>query len=517
VRLAPFSHHAAVRRSLSAPVLAALAALASCSSSEPDLMVPRTHPDLIVTWTQVSPGAHWDHDLEVRWTVRNVGSATTSGAGWTDRLSIAQDQGGGGEITLAPDVQVQGSVAEQAETTLAATRQLPEQRPGALWYVHVQTDVANQQQEAAGEGNNGRFSLAIAIGDSSLAACDNPGNICTWAGTGAAGFDGDGHTLLQSEFYWPIDLTRTSTGEWYILDWNNHRVRHVTSQGTLETVIGGSLGDGPEIPNDRAEFSPPGWPGELVNLNHPTHLCELQNGSILLSAWQNNKLRRYDPSTGLVTVICGDTPGFAGDGGPASAALLNEPIQSVQAVDGSIYCLDMRNQRVRRIDPNGTISTVVGTGVGGFDGDGGPPLQALLNLPFGPAAAPGGALALDADGRLYISDTLNNRIRRVDFTLNRIETIAGTGTAGYSGDSGPAVAATLRNPRDLAYFQGRLYVADELNDAVRVIDLATGVITTAVGPTSQTSLYRPAGLEVDANGRLYIADTFHHRILVMHP
>ncbi len=353
------------------------------------------------------------------------------------------------------------------------------------------------------------------------------GAICTWAGDGQAGWDGDGHTPASSSFYWPIDLSITAAGEIYILDWNNHRVRHLRSDGVLETAIGSDfVGDGPY---DAADQLPPGAPGEEVYLNHPTHLLPLADGTLLLSAWHNHKLRLYDPRNGLVQVVCGAGAGYAGDGGPAREARLNQPQQCALGEDGSLYVLDQRNQRVRRISPAGTITTVVGSGVAGFGGDGGPLLQAQLDLPTGSNPPPGGALALDASGVLYISDTLNHRIRRADLAADRIETVAGTGTAGYGGDGGPATAAALNNPRDLALGpDGRLYVADELNHRVRAIDLSTGFIETVAGngvegfggdggPAPAAMLNRPAGLEFDGQGRLYIADTYNHRIRRVNP
>ncbi len=385
--------------------------------------------------------------------------------------------------------------------------------------------VSSMAVFTAGCGDGGTPS-DVDDGPASLCS-ETPGSICTWAGTGEAGWEGGNKPLLESKFYWPVDLTITASGEIYILDWNNHRVRHVTAESTLETVIGTDfVGDGPF---DLSDLAPPGAQGTTVNLNHPTHLIPLPDGTMLLTAWHNHKLRVYDPSTGLVYVTCGAGAGFAGDGGPAVDALLNQSSQTVLGPDGGLYVLDQRNQRVRKIATDGTISTVVGTGDAGFAGDGGSPLSAQIRMPSGSNPSPAGALAFDSQGRLYISDALNHRIRRVDFQLDVIETIAGNGQAGFSGDGGQATEASFYNPRDIVFGpDNRLYVIDELNHRVRAIDLTSGTITTVAGngvagftgdggPATTSSLNRPAGLEFDAAGHLYIADTYNHRIRRVSP
>jgi hypothetical protein len=354
---------------------------------------------------------------------------------------------------------------------------------------------------------------------------DPSGTIRTWAGKGIGGFDGDGRPILESALFEPIDLTITPAGDVYVLDWNNHIIRHVTAQGTFETIMGypGWPGDGPEYPATGADRIPPGVPGTDVLLNHPTHFLPMPDGTLLLTAWHNHKLRRYDPATGLVLVRCGKGAGYDGDDVPEADALLNQPTQTTLGPDGSRYILDQRNQRVRKIDLAGIIHTVVGTGVAGYNGDGIDPLTAQIRMPAGSNPQPGGAVAFDADGNLYISDTLNHRIRRVNAGFTLIETVAGTGAAGYNGD-GPATDASLNNPRDIVFGpDGRLYVADEWNDRVRAIDLDAGTITTVAGNGVRTfggdggqataaSLNRPTGLEFDADGNLYIADSYNHRI-----
>jgi sugar lactone lactonase YvrE len=354
-------------------------------------------------------------------------------------------------------------------------------------------------------------------------------SISTWAGDGRDGYDGDGRTLLQSSLFWPIDMLWTADGEAYILDWNNHRVRHLMGNGRLETVVGDFVGDGPPDQTDLTV----GAPGTTVSLNHPTDLAEMSDGRLLITAWHNHKLRTFDRTTGLVHVLIGRGPGFK-DNVPVAEGLMNQPSATVIAPDGTMYMLDQRNQRIRKLEPDGNITTVVGATVldpdptvmepGGFSGDGGPPIEAEMRQPTGSNPQPGGGLALDAQGRLYFADVLNNRVRRADFQANVIETVAGNGTPAYAGDGGPATSASLRNPRDVEIGpDGNLYIADELNNVVRKVDLTTGIITTVAGdgnagfagdgtPATSARLDRPTGLAFDAAGDLYICDAKNSRI-----
>jgi len=364
-----------------------------------------------------------------------------------------------------------------------------------------------------------------------VASCsDQPGTICTWAGTGHAEYSGNGGPPEQAGLYWPIDVTFASDGRAYIADWNNHAIRQVGLDGKVHTVVGTGfdIGDGPVSSSTPSDLIPPGPLGTKIALNHPTDVKELPNGKILVVCWHNHKLREYDPATGLVVVTCGRGAGFRGDGGPADSALLAWPTKAAVAASGDVYLLDQENQRVRKIDASGRITTVVGTGIAGFSGDGGSPLSAQLHFPSGGALtgnnpAPGGGLALDSQGMLYISDTMNRRIRRVDFAANVITTIAGT-DSGYGGDGGPAVDAKLAYPFDIDFGpDGRLYVADKGNDRIRAIDLTTGIINTVAGNgrpgfsgdggnAVDASLHGPLGIAFDNAGHLYIADTYNSRI-----
>ena len=364
--------------------------------------------------------------------------------------------------------------------------------------------------------------LGACDGESSGPSCaDKPGVICTWAGVGYEAFDGDDNPLLDSAFYWPVDMTFATSGI-YILDWNNHRVRRVTEEQTLETVIGTDfVGDGPV---DFSDSQPPGADGTEVTLNHPTQLTEMPDGSMLLVSWHNHKIRHYDPETGKVFIACGSAPGHKGDGGPLRPALLDQPQAISLSEDGSMFILDQRNQVIRKVDPEGIISTVAGqVKAAGFEGDGGDPLLAKFNFPTGSNPQPNGSMAY-AGGLLYVADTLNHRIRVIDWDKNTIGTLAGTGEPGFSGDGGPAEEAEINNPRKLTLGpDGRLYFGDEYNHRIRAIDLDTGVITTVAGngtptfagdglPPEEASLDRPVGVSFSPEGDMYILDTNNNRI-----
>lgn len=201
--------------------------------------------------------------------------------------------------------------------------------------------------------------------------------------------------------------------------------------------------------------------------------------------------------------------GFSGDGGPATAARINDPYGVVRGPDGALWFCEHNGHRIRRIARDGTISTIAGTGERAFAGDGGPATAAALNLPH--------EIRFDPDGHLYIADTGNNAIRRIDARTGIITTVAGgPGRRGYAGDGGPASAASFRGPHSIQFDSaGHLYVCDVGNHVIRRIDRATGIITTLAGtgkpgptpdgaPLAGTPFNNPRSLDVDRDGNLWL-------------
>ncbi|MCA9681949.1 MAG: hypothetical protein KC457_07115 [Myxococcales bacterium] len=199
-------------------------------------------------------------------------------------------------------------------------------------------------------------------------------------------------------------------------------------------------------------------------------------------AWHNHKLLTVDTDSGHVEVVCGGGAGFAGDGGPAATGtLFKQPNDATYDDVGNLYIVDQQNWRIRRIDTDGIITTYAGAGTSGYSGDGGPAADAEFSWAAGSNPNPSGGI-LHHQGKLYVSDTEANAIRVIDLATGMIDAFAGTGEAGSAGDGGPAVAAQLRAPRDLEIGpDGDLYFADTDNSKIRAVDLETGIIRTVLG------------------------------------
>ena len=347
-----------------------------------------------------------------------------------------------------------------------------------------------------------------------MPACEGEGILCTVAGfAGVPGDDGDGGPALQAHLNGPIDvamtpLTLAPTGDVYIVDRLNHRIRRVDRNGVITTAIGtgtpgtGTAATGPQLP-----------------LNEPTGLTIGQNNHLYLADWQNARFLELDATTLNVLATFGGTTGFDGDGGPARTARFMLPSSVVVDPDGNLYVSDQGNQRIRKIDLQGLISTLAGTTEGYVDGHAD---SARFHFP---RDFPAGKLSINThDWVLYIADTDNNAIRRYNFFTGFITTVAGTGEAGYSGDGGSARQARLNHPTDVIFTEDhRMYIADAGNHVIREVN-AFGTITTVAGtgqpgtspdgtPALEAMLNRPMGIFFDEINRvLYIADTGNHQV-----
>jgi sugar lactone lactonase YvrE len=366
-------------------------------------------------------------------------------------------------------------------------------------------------------------------------SCTTSGTACVWAGIGERGFNVANPTAhrLESKLYFPEDLTFDADGRAYIVDWNNHRIRRVELDDSLVEVMGTDYeGDGPPEMQDRLPLcNPAGAPGTTVAMNHPTDVEIGPDGKVYVAAWHNNKIRVLDPVTGMTTSLAGDGYGYRGDGGPACQSLFNQPKGLAIAADGTIYAIDQRNVRIRelKLSTTGTIRTIAGTGTVGNIGDGGLAADAQFGFEIGTTPRPAGALVLD--GRmLYVADSLNNRIRRIDLDTGIVDCIANASAQpGYTGDGGPALQATFNFPSDIELGpDGRLYVADRYNHVVRAINLQSGLVETVAGsgktcdtvagscpdhvPARQLELHEPYGIAFDPTGNLYVADTHNNQI-----
>ena len=305
------------------------------------------------------------------------------------------------------------------------------------------------------------------VGNSRIRRVDLTTGVITTIAGGGTGDLGDGGPATDATFSsHPMRVTGDRTGNLFVADAHHARIRRIDTAANTITTVAGCGVEG---------YSGDGGPAVHARIASPHGTALDREGNIYIADLKNDRIRKVDASTGIITTVAGTGEhGYFGDGGPATEAMLASPIAVFATADGDLYIADHRNSRIRKVDAaTGTITTVAGTGEQGFHGDGGPATHAAISLPRD--------VALDTDGSLYIADGANNRIRKID-PDGTITTVVGTGRADYSGDGGPAHKANLSMPYSIALDRdGNLYVVDTGNRRVRKINESTGIITTVAG------------------------------------
>ncbi len=304
----------------------------------------------------------------------------------------------------------------------------------------------------------------------------------------------------------PSAVVFDGQGNLYIAEAANHTIRKVDPTGYITTIAGtGTQG-----------FSGDGGQATKALLDSPQGLALDMANHLYIADTHNNRIRSLDLTNGVITTISGSAPGFAGDNGPASGARLNYPTIMIADSDNTLYIADSQNHRIRKITSGGVITTVAGNGVEGFSGDGGNATSASLDSPDG--------LAVDGDKNLYIADTHNNRIRKVSAQTGMISTIAGTGSVNNTGNGVAASSTSLALPHGLAIDSaGNMYIVDSANHRIRRLDKATGVVTIIAGdgvqrfsgdgsPGIHTSLDTPRTAAISPSNLVTFSDTNNQRV-----
>ena len=330
------------------------------------------------------------------------------------------------------------------------------------------------------------------------------GTITTIAGNGIAGFSGDGVPALGSSLNFPAGLV-FDKGNLYVADRNNHRIRKIDSNGIISTVAGTGM---PECCNDN------GLAVE-AHLHFPSDIDVDTEGNLYISDRSNNRIRKVN-SDGIITTIAGlGKPGYGGDFGPADKALLKYPFGISLDNKGNFYIADRGNNRVRKIDQRGIITTIAGDGTHSFGGDYGPANQSSLAFPTD--------VIVDSLGVIYIADRNNNRVRKID-RLGVITTLMGFSQTEFNGDNEISAETTLHLPFALALNgEDRLLVVDRNHFRVREVRLQSNHVETVAGngtflfrgdggPGGGATLDAPSGIAVDSKGNVLFADRLHQRI-----
>jgi sugar lactone lactonase YvrE len=327
--------------------------------------------------------------------------------------------------------------------------------------------------------------------------------ITTYAGNGMQGYGGDGQQAINASIGFPGGVSFSDDGSCFFTEYNN-TIRKISPTGIITTIAG----------NGTQGFSGDGNLATMAQLYGPSHIAVDNSGNVFFTDFYNNRIRKIDVGNGFITTVAGNgTGGFNGDSGLAIQATLYSPNGIAIDDANNLYFSDYGNHRIRKIDINGIITTIAGNGGLVDSGDGGFATNASLLAPQG--------IAISKQHKLYIADS--KRIRIVDLNTGIINTIAGDGTFGYGGDGGPADSAKFLLASDVAIgTNGRLFITDQSNHRIRSVEL-NNIINTSVGNgiagyngdggfADTSELNSPRGITLDSCGNLYVADNGNHRI-----
>jgi len=326
---------------------------------------------------------------------------------------------------------------------------------------------------------NGNLYIADAL-NHRIRKINTSGIVTTIAGTGIAGYSGNGGPSTSAQLNRPTDVATDTLGNIYISDEFNFVIRKINTSGIISTYAGTSV----------SGYTGDGGVATSAQLTRPNRVSIDRVGNIYIALYQNNVIRKVSAS-GIISTIAGiGTAGYSGDGGLATAAELNEPGEVAVDYLGNIYIADEYNNRIRKINTSGIINTIAGNGIAGYSGDGAAATSAKINYME--------AVSVDGLGNIYIPDKLNNVIRKVN-TSGIISTIAGTGVAGYSGDGGLALSALLHSPQEITFDSiGNMYFTDGFNNAIRKITVPCTPPT--INISGVTSLCSGNGTVLTAGG-----------------
>ncbi len=359
---------------------------------------------------------------------------------------------------------------------------------------------------------------------------DTSGTITTTAGTAIAGICGDGGPATQAQLGNPTQLAFNNAGNLIVADAGLAQIREITladaataagapaaavtpstvTSGNMRTVAGTGV----------AEYCGDGVAAGKASLANPQALAVDSAGAVYVSDQGNSRIRKIG-TDGVITTVVGDgTPGSGGDGGPATKAQVQTPMGIAVDKTGNLYFTDADAARVRKVDANGVITTIAGTGIQGFTGDGGPASKAMIETPWGITVNDAGEVYFASMGAhnaaAFPMDGNNARIRKID-TTGTISTVAGIGKPGFSGDGGPATKAQFARPTGLALNDaGNLLIVDSGNHRIRMID-SSGTISTVAGsdirgyqgeggPATKAAFDIPWSVTADSSGNMFVSD-----------